>query len=53
MNFVVKLLSHPVPPEHDGRQNYLMDHMPMLRGILFGASSIDTVHILSLHGMVN
>ncbi|KAK3444706.1 hypothetical protein EUGRSUZ_A00858 [Eucalyptus grandis] len=33
-------------------QSYFVDSMPMLSAILFGASSIDTVHILSLHGAV-
>ncbi|KAK4748153.1 hypothetical protein SAY87_014739 [Trapa incisa] len=50
VNFIVKLLSPSLG--HDWRQNDLMNHMPMLRGILFGASFIDNVHILSLHGVV-
>ncbi|GLU17803.1 hypothetical protein SLE2022_341560 [Rubroshorea leprosula] len=51
-SFVVKLLSPPVPPGHTGPRSHLIDHMRMLNAILFGASSIDTVHILSLHGVI-
>ncbi|EOY10864.1 Reduced epidermal fluorescence 4, putative isoform 1 [Theobroma cacao] len=52
VHFVVKLLSPPVPPGYVGPRNHLIDHMPMLCAVLFGASSIDTVHILSLHGVI-
>lgn len=52
VHFVVKLLSPPVPPNYTG-PNPLMDHMSMLSAILFRASTMDTVHILSLHGMVS
>ncbi|KAL3753268.1 hypothetical protein ACJRO7_000634 [Eucalyptus globulus] len=50
VKFVVKLLSHLV--RHNGPQSYFVESMTMLSAILFGASSIDTVHILSLHGAV-
>lgn len=53
VSFVVKLLSPPVPSDYIGPRSHLIDYMPMLSAILFGASSIDTVHILSLHGMVS
>lgn len=53
VNFVVKLLSPPVPPNYSGPRSHLIDHMPILSAILFGASSIDTVHILALHGVVS
>ncbi|KAK3021200.1 hypothetical protein RJ639_046619 [Escallonia herrerae] len=52
VHFVVKLLSPPVPPKFTGTRSHLVDYMPMLSAILFGAASIDTVHILSLHGVV-
>ncbi|KAK3018232.1 hypothetical protein RJ639_002766 [Escallonia herrerae] len=52
VHFVVKLLSPPVPPKFTGARSHLVDYMPMLSAILFGAASIDTVHILSLHGVV-
>ncbi|OMO77508.1 hypothetical protein COLO4_25124 [Corchorus olitorius] len=52
VHFVVKLLSPPVPPGYSEPMNHLIDHMPMLSAVLFGASSIDTVHILSLHGVI-
>lgn len=51
--FVVKLLSPPVPPNFSGPRSHLIDYMPMLSAILFGASSIDTVHILALYGVVS
>lgn len=51
---VVKLLSPPVPPSYTGPGSHLVvDYMPMLCALLLGASSIDTVHILSLHGVVS
>ncbi|XP_059641819.1 mediator of RNA polymerase II transcription subunit 33A-like isoform X2 [Cornus florida] len=52
VHFVVKLLSPSVPPNFTGERSHLIDYMSMLHAILFGASSIDTVHILSLHGVV-
>ncbi|KAK4582106.1 hypothetical protein RGQ29_025323 [Quercus rubra] len=52
VHFVVKLLSPPVPPSYTGPGSHLIDYMSMLSALLFGASAIDTVHILSLHGMV-
>lgn len=52
VHFVVKLLSPPIPPGYTTQGSHLIDYMPMLSAILFGASSIDTVHILSLHGVV-
>ncbi|KAB2621764.1 mediator of RNA polymerase II transcription subunit 33A-like [Pyrus ussuriensis x Pyrus communis] len=52
VRFVVKLLSPPVPPNHTGPRSHLIDYMSMLSALLFGASYIDTVHILSLHGKV-
>lgn len=53
VRFVVKLLSPPIPPSHTGPGSHLVDYMSMLSALLFGASSIDTVHILSLHGAVS
>lgn len=52
VQFVVKLLCPPVPPNYTG-PSHLIDHMSMLSAILFEASTVDTVHILSLHGMVS
>lgn len=52
LHYVVKLLSPPKPSTHTGQRNHLIDYMPMLSAILSGASSIDTVHVLSLHGLV-
>ncbi|XP_061375480.1 mediator of RNA polymerase II transcription subunit 33A-like [Gastrolobium bilobum] len=52
VQYVVKLLASPVPPSHSGSWSLLVDNMSMLSAILRGASSVDTVHILSLHGVV-
>ncbi|KAJ6865642.1 hypothetical protein NC651_036033 [Populus alba x Populus x berolinensis] len=52
LHYVVKLLSPPKPSTHTGQRSHLIDYMPMLSAILSGASSIDTVHVLSLHGLV-
>lgn len=53
VKFLVRLLSPPVPSSQNKQQSHLVDHIPMLSAILFGASSIDIVHILSLHGVVS
>ncbi|KAI9152792.1 hypothetical protein LWI28_001261 [Acer negundo] len=52
VHFVVKLLSPPIPPGYTGPRSHLIDHMSMLSAILFGASFVDHVHMLSLHGVV-
>uniref|UniRef100_A0A7N2LG33 Uncharacterized protein n=1 Tax=Quercus lobata TaxID=97700 RepID=A0A7N2LG33_QUELO len=49
VHFVVKLLSPPVPPSYTGPGSHLIDYMSLLSALLFGASAINTVHILSLH----
>ncbi|KAI4324560.1 hypothetical protein MLD38_030039 [Melastoma candidum] len=52
VNFVVKLLSPPIPLSDTGSEAPVIDYMPVVSVVLFGASSIDTVHVLSLHGVV-
>ncbi|OUZ99643.1 hypothetical protein BVC80_9061g76 [Macleaya cordata] len=52
VHFVVKLLSPPVPPNFTGPGNHYVEYMSMLHSVLFGMSSIDNVHILSLHGVI-
>ncbi|XP_034693324.1 mediator of RNA polymerase II transcription subunit 33A-like isoform X2 [Vitis riparia] len=52
VHYMVKLLSPPIPPNFTGTRSHLIDYLPMLSAILFEASSIDTVHILSFHGVV-
>nr|KYP42378.1 hypothetical protein KK1_036207 [Cajanus cajan] len=52
VHHVIKLLASPVSPSHSGSWSLLVDNMPMLSAVLRGASSIDIVHILSLHGVV-
>lgn len=51
VHYVVKLLAYPVP--HSGSGSLLVDNMPMLNAVLLGVSSVDTVHILSLQGVVS
>ncbi|XP_031261949.1 mediator of RNA polymerase II transcription subunit 33A-like isoform X1 [Pistacia vera] len=50
--FLVKILSPPVPPGYTGPRSHLIDHMSMLSAILFEVSTIDTIHILSMHGVI-
>uniref|UniRef100_A0A7N0V9N6 Mediator of RNA polymerase II transcription subunit 33A n=2 Tax=Kalanchoe fedtschenkoi TaxID=63787 RepID=A0A7N0V9N6_KALFE len=52
VNCVVKLLSPPVPSKFSGVGSHLLEYTSMLSALLFGTSSIDTVHILSLHGVI-
>lgn len=53
VHFVVKLLASAVPLSHSGSWSHLVDNMSMLSAVLLGVSSVDTVHILSLHGVVS
>ncbi|KAJ4788290.1 Mediator of RNA polymerase II transcription subunit 33A [Rhynchospora pubera] len=48
---VVRLLSPISSPDSLNWTNYVQ-HMPMLHAILSSISSIDTVHILSLYGLI-
>ncbi|KAK9125877.1 hypothetical protein Scep_014723 [Stephania cephalantha] len=52
LQYVIKLLSPPLPCNFAGPGSHLVDHLPMLCAILFGMSSVDVIHIISLHGMV-
>lgn len=52
VHFAVKFLSPPVPPEFSGPGSHLVAYMSMLNVILFGLSSSDIVHVLSLYGVV-
>ncbi|KAK7294927.1 hypothetical protein RJT34_17826 [Clitoria ternatea] len=52
VHYVVKLLASPIPHSHSGSWSHLVDNMPMLSAVLHGTSAVDTVHILSLHGVV-
>ncbi|KAI9074293.1 hypothetical protein K1719_043778 [Acacia pycnantha] len=51
VHYVVKLL-FLVPASHSGSWSHLVDNMSVLSAILLGVSSVDTVHIISLHGLV-
>lgn len=48
---VLKLLSTFLPLD-SGSEGRYVQHMPMLHALVSGISSIDTVHILSLYGLV-
>jgi len=53
VHYVVKLLACPVPHSNSGTRGLFVDNMSMLSAVLRGASSVDTLHILSLHGVVS
>lgn len=53
VHFVFKLLTPPPDSSASGARNHFMDHMPVLSAVLFGVCCVDTVHILSLYGMVS
>lgn len=53
VHYVVKLLLFLLPPSHSGSWSHLVDKMSVLCAILLGVSSVDTVHIISLHGLVS
>jgi len=46
------MLSPPVPPKYSGTESYLINHAPLLNVLLIGISSVDSVQIFSLHGVV-
>ncbi|RZC10246.1 Mediator of RNA polymerase II transcription subunit 33A isoform D [Glycine soja] len=50
--FIIKMLSPPVPPKYSGTESYLISHAPFLNVFLVGISSVDSVQIFSLHGVV-
>ncbi|XP_025695905.1 mediator of RNA polymerase II transcription subunit 33A isoform X1 [Arachis hypogaea] len=52
VHFVVKFLASSVPFTHSGSWSHLINNMSMLSAVLHGVSSVDTVHILSLHGVI-
>ncbi|TKY62479.1 Mediator of RNA polymerase II transcription subunit 33B [Spatholobus suberectus] len=49
--FITKLLSPLVPPNYSGAEGHLTSQAPFLN-LLIGISSVDCVHIFSLHGLV-
>lgn len=52
VRLVVKLLSPPVPADYHGPGSHLIAFAPLLHAVLKGITTVDTVHVLSLHGMV-
>jgi hypothetical protein len=52
VNYVVKLLSPPVPYDYSECNSHLINHGAMLNAILTGISSVDCVKVFSFHGMV-
>ncbi|RDX87669.1 Mediator of RNA polymerase II transcription subunit 33A, partial [Mucuna pruriens] len=50
--FITKLLSPVDPPNYSGAESHLTSQAPFLNVLLIGISSIDCVHIFSLHGLV-
>ncbi|KAJ7977445.1 Mediator of RNA polymerase II transcription subunit 33A like [Quillaja saponaria] len=49
---ITSLLSPPVPPNYSGEESHLISHAPFFNVLLVGISSVDCVHIFSLHGLV-
>lgn len=52
VRFVVKLLSLPIPKDYSGSESHLISYAPMLNSVLTGISSVDSVQIFSLQGLV-
>ncbi|KAM1001533.1 hypothetical protein TB2_007906 [Malus domestica] len=50
--FIIKLLSPPVPADYSGSDSHLIGYASFFNVLLVGASSIDTVQIFSLLGLV-
>lgn len=49
---ITKLLSPPIPPDYSGSESHLLGYAQMLNVVLVGISSIDSIQIFSLHGLV-
>ncbi|KAF8015283.1 hypothetical protein BT93_H0935 [Corymbia citriodora subsp. variegata] len=49
---ITRLLSPPVPPDYSGPESHLIGYAAFLNVLLVGISSVDCVHIFSLHGLV-
>ncbi|XP_024167259.1 mediator of RNA polymerase II transcription subunit 33B [Rosa chinensis] len=50
--FIIKLLSPPVPSDYSGSDSHLISYASFFNVLLVGVSSIDTVQIFSLLGLV-
>ncbi|KAA8543204.1 hypothetical protein F0562_021301 [Nyssa sinensis] len=50
--FITRLLSPPVPADYSGSESHLIGYAPFMNVLLVGISSIDSVQIFSLHGLV-
>lgn len=51
-NFITRLLSPTAPTDFSGSESNLIGYAPFLNVLLVGISSIDSVQIFSLHGLV-
>ncbi|XP_057965190.1 mediator of RNA polymerase II transcription subunit 33A-like [Malania oleifera] len=49
---ITRLLSPPVPADYSGSDSHLIGYASFLNVLLVGISSIDTIHIFALHGLV-
>ncbi|XP_058077810.1 mediator of RNA polymerase II transcription subunit 33A-like [Magnolia sinica] len=52
VRFVMKLLSLPVPADYSGTDSHMISNAPLLNSLLVGISSVDSVQIFSLQGLV-
>ncbi|XP_073066110.1 mediator of RNA polymerase II transcription subunit 33A-like isoform X1 [Primulina eburnea] len=50
--FIVRLLSPAVPTDFSGSESHLIGYAPVLNVLLGGISSVDSMQIFSLHGLV-
>lgn len=50
--FIINLLSPPVPTDYSGSDSHLISYASFFNVLLVGVSSIDTVQIFSLLGLV-
>ncbi|KAI3979886.1 hypothetical protein MKX01_042540 [Papaver californicum] len=52
VRFVTELLSPPVPADYSSSESHLIAYAPLLNTLLVGMAAVDSVQILSLHGLV-
>ncbi|KAF3436334.1 hypothetical protein FNV43_RR23426 [Rhamnella rubrinervis] len=50
--FIIKLLSPPVPADYSGSDSHLISYAPLFNALLAGITSVDSVQMFSLHGLV-
>lgn len=52
IHFITRLLSPPIPEDYKEVDSHLIGYAPVLNVLIIGIASVDSVQIISLHGLV-